>query len=59
MSVLNGTKVVKSKKYPDHFFQITGSEESALNRKNVGEDRNDHQMQAILSKYDITKYFIE
>lgn len=53
MGVLNGTKVVKSRKYQDHFFQVKGTKESSLYNENVIENKNDIQMKAILDKYDI------
>jgi Glycosyl transferase family 2 len=58
MSLLNNTKVIKSSKYPTEFITVNSSQEYSLSKYNVEKNKNDSQLKAILSQYDLNNYHI-
>ena len=54
MSLKKSTHVVKSASFPDDLFTIEASQNESLGSKNVTENKNDEQLQAILKRYDVS-----
>lgn len=53
MSIINHTKVVKSKEFPNEFFTVNSSQKESLGQINISGKQNDRQFKAIMSKYKI------
>lgn len=51
MGIIKGTSVVKTNKFPYSFLCVSGSQKTALSKSNVIQNKNDEQLNEILTIY--------